>query len=150
MSAKPNNLPANNGIPKDRTPPAELIQVFLTNQGKELELKAQELALNQQSDKHSFEYAKTALDASMKDREASRTHSLRQSKTIFLFVFAIFVSGAVFLGFTMYSGKDAIAMEIIKATIFLISGGSGGYAVGRSRKKNKQNDAGSDDENNGE
>lgn len=144
MSVKNNNLPANNGAPKDRTPPVELIQVFLTNQGKELELKAQELALNQQSDKHSFEYAKTALDANMQDREATRKHTLNSQKTILLFVFAIFVSGAIFLAFTMYSGKDAIAMEIIKATIFLISGGSGGYAIGKSRKKNKSND--SDDE----
>lgn len=148
MSSKNNNLPANN-IQKDRTPPAELIQVFLNNQGKELELKAQELALNQQSDKHSFEYAKTALDASMKDREATRKHNASTQKTILLFVFAIFVSGAIFLGFTMYNGKDAIAMEIIKATIFLISGGSGGYAVGRAKKKEKQQES-DDDEDNGE
>jgi hypothetical protein len=147
MSVKHNNLPANNGITKDRPPPVELIQVFLANQGKELELKAQELAFNQQSDKHSFEYAKTALDANMQDREATRKHTLNSQKTILLFVFAIFIFGAVFLGFAMYSGKDAIAMEIIKATIFLISGGSGGYAIGKSRKKIKHADSDEEDEN---
>ena len=145
MSAENPNPPAINKQ-KPVVPPTELIQAFLSNQGKELELKSQELVLKQQADHHSFEYAKTALTVEQQDREASRRHSLSTQKLVLSFAFAIFASGACFLGFAIYSGKDAIAMEIIKATIFLVSGGSGGYAIGKSRKKGKDSDNSGDED----
>ena len=135
MSDKPVNQLS--GAKNPSMAQTEMIQAFLRNQGKELELKAQDLLLKQQSDQHGFEYATAALDVELRDREASRRHSLSTQKLVLGFALAIFVSGAVFLGFTIYSGKDAIAMEIIKATIFLVGGGSGGYAIGKSQKNRK-------------
>lgn len=41
----------------------------------------------------------------------------------------------IFLGGALYLNKEQIALEIIKAIIFLASGGIGGYAYGKSTNK---------------
>ena len=42
-------------------------------------------------------------------------------------------------------GKDQIASEIIKAILFVGTGGAGGYAVGQSRAKQRHEEDGGED-----
>jgi hypothetical protein len=121
-------------IQPGKEPPTELIQHFLQNQTKELEIKARELELQKQADVHSFQFSKISLDAQVADRKEARTHSLSSQRTVLLFCFAVIAIICLFLCYAIYSGKDQIAMELIKAIIFLIAGGGGGYAVGRHKK----------------
>ena len=40
------------------------------------------------------------------------------------------------LGYSLSLGKDQVVMEVVKAIIFIISGGAGGYAMGQKSGKN--------------
>ncbi|MDD2367360.1 MAG: hypothetical protein PHN84_14470 [Desulfuromonadaceae bacterium] len=134
MSGKQNNnLPASR--PSSHPPDPELIGLFLKNQTKELEIREQELVLRKQADNNSFQFAQKSLDAQVTDRTAEREHVTKNR--IYLMYFAAFVIVAVvgFLGFALHNGKDAIAMEIIKAILYIVTGSSGGYALGRSKKR---------------
>jgi len=133
MSAAQHNKPIQ--PPARREPPVELIDLFLKNQSKELDIKAKELELHKQNDNHSFEFAKASLTAETGDREATRQHTLRTRKAILNFVLIFVIIFILFLCFALYLNKDAIALEVIKAVIYLVSGGGGGYAIARSANK---------------
>ncbi|MHB8822597.1 MAG: hypothetical protein ACYDAI_02505 [Trichloromonadaceae bacterium] len=92
--------------------------------------------LQKQADNNSYQYAQAALGAQAKDRDASCTHQLATRKTTYLFIFALVVIIAGLMAYAIGSGNQAIAMEIIKAIIFLVSGGSGGYALAKSKQGN--------------
>ncbi len=50
----------------------EIVGQLVENQTKELELRAQELALQKQQNDHSFEFSKKALEAQVTDRNLQR------------------------------------------------------------------------------
>lgn len=122
---------AQNPQPLDPT----LINRFLTVQEKELVIRTEELALKKQADNNTFEYSKAALDANVKDREAEREHAKTTIKYWYIFASVITIVFFIFLGCALYLNKEQIALEIIKAIIFLASGGIGGYAYGKSENK---------------
>lgn len=121
--------------PQQQSLSADTIDKFLDNQRHELDIKAKEVELQRTANQHSFEYSKIALEKEAADRNTHRAFLRQCRRDTYLFV-----SGLVFLiltiiGYSLWLGKDAIALEIIKAVIFLISGGAGGYALGRKSKK---------------
>ena len=124
-----NNLPSVIE-PESLTP--ELLSQFFQNQAKEIELRQSELNLKKQEDDHSFEFAKGALQAKLADRGSEREHERETLKfrLIFSGVALIAIVGMVI--YSLYIGKENFAMEIIKAVIFLLSGGAGGFAIGRT------------------
>ena len=116
--------------PQSSQQPPPFIEKWIENQSKEIENRQREIELQKQTDDHNFEYAKLALNAKAKDNEDQRTHVSRQHKRNLTFAA---IMTAVLIGFLVYSlhtGKDQIALEIIKAAIFIASGGAGGYALG--------------------
>lgn len=114
--------------------PAPAIEKFLANQEKEIALKNIEIELAKQKDKHSFEYATKALETTKNDRDAHRQACMEVGKSRIRFAMFALVVIAAFLLFTMYLGKDQIAMEILKIIAYVAVGGIGGYSVGRTRK----------------
>ena len=110
-----------------------LFKEFLDNQAKELELKSREIDLQKQKDDHAFEFAKTALETQINDRTQQRSFLLRNKRNghIFAVIIAFFFVTLLITALAM--DKDQIALEIIKAVIFIVTGGAGGYAVGRLR-----------------
>ena len=107
-----------------------VIEKWLENQTKEIETRQLEVDLQKQTDNHNFEYAKTALSAQATDSESKRIHaSQRHKRTL---IFAGFMAAALvsFLVYSLYSGKDQVALELIKGAILIASGGAGGYALG--------------------
>lgn len=135
MSHNNNNSPA---AKPSRVPSNELIDAFLRNQGKELELRARELDLQHQTDSHNYQYATAALEMQAQDRADTRANNYQSKKMTLWFAGGVTFLVVFFLGFALYMGKDLVAMEVIKAIIFLISGGSGGYALGRSKQPTNQ------------
>lgn len=116
----------------------ELVGKLLAVQEKDLALKAQEMELRKQTDSNSFEFAKASLTANIKDREEQRKYFQSITKYVLGFSAVVFLLFAVFLSIALYLNKDQIAMEIVKAIIYIASGGLGGYALGqRSGKESK-------------
>ena len=112
----------------------EIISRFLFVQEKEISLRTQEFSLRKQSEDHQFEFAKTALDAKIKNENHGRHHQRLQLVIVCAFVLLLFVCILGFMGYAMHSGNQQIALEIIKAIVFLLSGGLGGYAFGQRRR----------------
>ena len=111
-----------------------LFKEFLDNQAKELELKSREIDLQKQKDDHAFEFAKTALKTQINDRTQQRSFFLRTKRNGYVFAVIIAFFFIALLITALAMDKDQIALEIIKATIFIVTGGAGGYAIGRLRK----------------
>ena len=120
--------------------PPLLIERFLENQSKELDLRVQELALGQQKDKNAYQYGKEALAIKAADRRDQRLHErqLRLATYWFLGFLILFLFGLLF--YALHLGRDVFAMEIIKAIVFLLSGGAGGYGLAKSRRRGASDD----------
>ncbi len=112
--------------------PPDLVKTLLENQAKELELKARELALQKQEDDHGFEFGKAAFATKAEDRELQRQHEykVRRSTYKLVSVIALLITGIV--SYAMYSKNPDIAMEIIKAIVYLAGGGLGGYGFAKA------------------
>lgn len=106
------------------------IEQMVQNQSRELEIRARELDLQQQEDRHNFEFSKAALDAQTKDRSDARRFKSGQRRNAYLL--AGWLSVCVFscIALAMWFNKDQVALEIIKSIVLLLSGGSAGYAIG--------------------
>lgn len=125
-------MPPPNGNQMDRR--EELFSRILTNQERELELRAKELELRKQNDCHGYEYSKAALSVQADDAKDERIHRRKMMITAAVVVSILFLSLVGFMLYCVSAGKEQVAMEIIKAVIFLFSGGAGGYALGKNRK----------------
>jgi len=127
------NLPAvrQNETLANTEVPSNLLKEFLDNQRKELELKGKQFELEKQKDDHAFEWTKNSLDAQIVDRDKERVFHLQGRRILYIFTTVL---SALFIGLLIVAlimNKDQVAMEIIKAVIFISSGGAGGYAVGK-------------------
>lgn len=117
--------------------PATLEQ-FIKNQGRELDIKEQELRLQFQQDQHSFEFAKETLAVkrdglSQKHGHDERILRIRVTAGV---AFTLIVAGVI--GYAMYSGNKDIAMELTKSILFVATGGIGGYGLGRMHPPAKE------------
>ena len=129
----------NNVVPDGLTP--DVVKTLLENQAKELELKAIELALQKQQDYHGFEFGKSALLAKIEDRKLQRNHQLSVKKSTYklVIILALIISAIVL--YAIYSNNSPIAMEIIKAIVYLVGGGLGGYGVAKANSTPKDSDS---------
>ena len=130
---------------KDQITP-EILNRMVENQAKELELRAQELALSKQKDDHAFDFGKKALDAKIEDRKLQRQH---QSKVqlqfyIFLGIIVLFIAAVVVI--SLYLNKETTALELIKILGYITAGGLGGYGLGRIHKRKYSSDSSDSDQ----
>jgi hypothetical protein len=124
-----NNLPSTID-PESMNP--ELLGQFFQNQAKEIELRQNELSLKKQQDDHSYDFAREALKVKADDRASERFHDRETQKIRFIFVGIVVIIITGLVAYSLFLGKENFAMEIIKAAIFLLSGGAGGFAIGKS------------------
>jgi hypothetical protein len=125
-------------VPKGEDQSPEWLKQFVANSAKELELRAQELALREKQDGYNFDYAKKTLDAQERDRKHERECTRKSRVDFYYLIFGVVLLVALLLGILAWIGRGDIALEIIKALFFLISGGAGGYGIGRSRSKQSE------------
>jgi hypothetical protein len=126
-------LPVESPDPQALDP--QTIGQLVQNQARELELRARELDLQQQQDRHSFEFSKEALTTQAQDRKDERLFQYRQRRNSYLLAVGIAVVVATMVSLAMWFNKDQVAMEIIKSIVLLLSGGGTGYAIGRHQAK---------------
>lgn len=99
-----------------------------------MSLREKELVLHKQKDDNSFEYAKKALVVQKEDRSEDRIHKQKLRRDTYILICVLALMIAVIIWYSIAIGKTEIAMEIIKAIVFLGSGGAGGYAVGKIKR----------------
>lgn len=123
----------NNSVNKHPSP--ALLERLINVQEQELILRGQEIDLRKQNDSNTHEYAKAALEANVKDREAERSHMQNTMKHRYVFAAIIIILLTALFCFALHLGKDNIVMEIIKAIMFFGTGGLGGYAYAKNNSK---------------
>ncbi|WP_031386489.1 hypothetical protein [Desulfonatronum thiodismutans] len=112
-----------------KAPNADQISQFLENQRLEMDLRAQELALQKQHDNHGFEFSKKALDAQLTDRNQQRENALRLQRNVYVLIGGLSILAAAVVVAALWMDKESVAIEIIKTVALLIAGGVGGYGI---------------------
>ena len=128
-----NNQPAN--LPS-LTP--EVMQQLAQNQARELQIRAEELQLKKQQDQHGYSYAQEALKVQAADRADERREWARSRKHTFAFVIIMVGVVLAFLGFLVAIDKDAVALELIKAAVYLGGGGFAGFYYGKTKGRTEE------------
>lgn len=132
MMSKSESLVRSPDSVPDEAPP-KVFAEFLENQSREIEIRAREMELEKQRDDRRFEFAKRALEAQIQDSREQRDFHLKAMRSAYVFTI---LAGIVFVGLLVTAlalNKDQVALEIIKAVIFVATGGAGGYALGKQR-----------------
>lgn len=125
----PDNLPSNQD---------KFLAQFFENQKEEIKIKAQELELRKQADKHNYEWARENLGTQERVLKSQSTENTKRANNKYIFIGSIIIVVLLFISFALYINKDQIVMELIKAAIYVLSGGAGGYYMGRNSKQNNQ------------
>jgi cation transport ATPase len=118
----------------------ELFKQFIEYQNKELAIKSEENQLNDKELDRNFQLAKMQMQEIASDRKDDRQSNQQTLTKVLGFSAVVVLTLAGFLGYAMNLGKDAIALEIIKAIIYLVAGAFGGYSTGLTRGKNSSYD----------
>lgn len=113
-----------------------LLNKWFDVQTQEMRLQADRLKLEEKELINNHDIAKITIDKQAIDRNQQREFVKQCRKDTFLFISGISGLIAVLIISALWLGKDQIAMEIIKDIIFLLSGGAGGYAIGKNKSKN--------------
>lgn len=138
MAKGNNNLPAPSPPPQTQPFPPELLGRFLDVQQQEIKLRTDELSLRTQQDKHNKEIAEKSISANLTDREHDRAHTRGMAKLILSAVVGLSIVVAFVICYALFSGKEAVAKDIIQALILVSSGGAGGYAIGAKGKRKEE------------
>jgi hypothetical protein len=127
--------------PPSQSLPPDVVQQFLSLQAEEIALRRGELSLRQQESTNSHDYAKTALEAQLQDydKERQARRGARRDLLIFSSFIALLLFG--FVAYALYQGKDAFAMEALKAIGYIAAGVLGGYGLGKHRARQEQLDS---------
>lgn len=129
------NLPSKVD-PEEQHPPTEsdgLIKQFLENQSRELGLRSEELVLKKQQEQNAFAYGKEALGGKLSDRREQRGHLKSIRKMTLMFAGGVIFLLVLLIGYALHVGKDAVALEIIKALVFVSGGALGGYGFASAK-----------------
>lgn len=109
------------------------IERWLDLQAEELAIRKDETAIRREEIQANYDYAEKALEAQAADLGNQRTAERKKRRDTFLFLGGLVLIACVFFGWLVASGQDAFALEILKAGVFIATGGTGGYYAGRYR-----------------
>jgi|GEM_PF-5611007 len=111
------------------------IDQFLQNQGRELDLRSQELELQKINVRQEHDYAREALAAQERVMLEQLRAQRRQNTDLYWLIGICALIGSAILGLALWTNKDQIALEIIKDLAMILGGGAGGYAIGKKHPK---------------
>lgn len=131
----------NHPVHHDKDLPAHSVEQLIENQSRELELRAEELSLKKQEDDHGFEFGKIALEAKIKDRGECRIHERKKTVDRYYFSAFIFTALVVAILTSLLNGHENIAMEMVKAIIYISAGALGGWGVAKKRPTTPEEDS---------
>jgi hypothetical protein len=107
---------------------------LLESQQRQAGVRLAEIELEKQKDDHAFEFGKQSIAAKTSDLKDTRAFLSGQTTRTFLFLGFLIASVAGVIVYALMTGKDSVAMEIIKAIVLLSAGalGGGGYVKSQS------------------
>lgn len=131
---------------------AETLNKVLEAQAQDMILKSEQnqiererLEVDKQKDTNAFKFGMASLDAQAKDRVHARDCERGQRKDAQRMIILILLIIALLVAYALYLDKDALAEELIKAVVFLVAGGVGGYGIAMKKKSKDEGDGSGQD-----
>ena len=122
--------------PESRPLDSSLMKQLADNQAKELEIRLIDAQIAKDNSERQFIYATKQLEAQERDRKDERIYKQSlEKKSLCLFVILI-IAIAIFLIIALVKDKDQMLIEIVRAVVYCGISGTGGYAIGRYRSNN--------------
>jgi cation transport ATPase len=115
----------------------ELVQL----QREQLAVRQEEIGVQKQQVENAHEFALKNLDAQASDRKDARGHNKTERRDRLLFAGLIIAILILFIGAAIYMGQPEIAKEIVKAVVYLVAGGLGGYSYASQKRKREKPDS---------
>lgn len=128
--------------PPDSAPPAPEITAaqldrFLDLQAQDLGLRAREMDLRQQEIQNAHALSEQSLRAQLQDRDADRRHQRQERQARYAFIAFLFTALLAVMVIALLQGKDEFARELLKAMLYIVPAGAGGYFAGLQRAKGR-------------
>ncbi len=117
--------------------PPEAIKSFLDLQKDELQVRKQELELNQRQESNQKDIAKAGISAQLTDRNHHRDHIERRTKLRFIGGTVVLTIILTFLGAALYMGKETVVLKALEISGIFIAGFVGGYGLKASKQTAK-------------
>lgn len=121
--------------------PSESVELLLVNQTKDLEIRAEELSLKKQEDDNGFKFGVIALEAKTKDRAECRVHERKKTRDRYIFSGLIIIVLVIAIMTALLNGHKDVAMELIKAIIYLSAGALGGWGAAKKKMPTPEDDS---------
>ena len=121
----------------DRTnrPAPQQLDRFLDLQTQELNLRAREMDIRLQELTNAHTFSEQALKAQLQDREADRRHQRGEKNSWYFFVGVLFFALMAAIGIALFTGHEEFARELLRAVLYVVPAGAGGYFAGKHKEK---------------
>lgn len=120
------------------TPQNNVLEKFLENQSKKIRLREQQLELRKQTEQHEYEFAKASLEIQERALVIQSREAIKKTNYRYIFIVTILLFVLIFIISALYLNKDQIVLELIKAALYILGGGTGGYYLGRKYSKEEK------------
>ena len=115
----------------------EVLQRMLDNQANEILTSQTEQELRRLEIETTHEYSLKFLDAQLLDKQRDRDHQRSMNINGGLLVAFLSLLLAAGICYALYLNKDQLVMEFLKAILFIVTGGLGGYSLKLVRDKSE-------------
>jgi len=111
------------------------VQQLLEQHAIDTSVRREELKLRRREIEAGFSYAEKALAVQERDLDNRRRDQLRGRRDRYLFLIIGLLIVTMFFTVALMMGKDEFATEALKALLYLVTGGTGGYFAGRQAQR---------------
>lgn len=119
-----------------------VVQKFLENQSKELEIREKEIAERQSGHAKQLDYAREVLSANKEVELKKIQEGSKNRYATYIFASVIVLILVVFAVIALYLDKDSIVKDLIHNAMYFFAGSIGGYGYasikGKSRSSKDQ------------
>ena len=123
---------------KNQAEMIDAISAIVSSQKEEHEIKRDELALRREELVEHSKFACMSLEVQAKDRKEHRDCYVKLLREKYLFGGAMFIVLLVAMGWLVAHGQAAIATDILKVGVGIVTGSISGFYVGKSKPRKSE------------
>jgi hypothetical protein len=120
------------------SPAPQQLDHFLDLQTRELNLRAREMDIRLQELTNARVFSEQALQAQLQDREADRRHQRGEKNSWYIFVAVLLFALITAMGIALFTGHEDFAQELLKAVLYVVPAGAGGYFAGKHVQRGQE------------
>jgi hypothetical protein len=122
--------------PLELTQDPDLLRRILDNQANDIITRQTDQEIKRREIETGHEYSLKLLDVQLMDKQRDREYLKSTNINSSIVVGFLGVLLAAAFCYALYLNKDQVVMEFLKAVVFLVTGGVGGYSLKAVKDKN--------------